>query len=135
MSAVYFQLVDDEKNDDSIIKWDFIKIYFQSGADGNIENSNLKFFFGENINFIQVGVGYIEFDIKIREDNNDNFSFTEPGRDIFRLVKNAFTDTFHDARISTSSGVENEQNKYVGPISTIKRLVARKMVIYLHISI
>ena len=51
-----FQLVDDSKIDDSIIKRDFIKIYDQSGADVNNENSNIKFYFGENHNFIQVGI-------------------------------------------------------------------------------
>ena len=43
-----------------------------------------------------------------------------------RLVNNAFAYTHHDARISTSSGVEIEQNKYVGPISTIMRLITQK---------
>ena len=58
---------------------------------------------------------------KSRNDDNDNFSFTAPGHDISRLVNNAFTYTFHDARISTSSGVEIEQNKFVWPVSTIMR--------------
>ena len=38
MSAVFFQLVEDEKFDDSFIKRDFIKIYHQSRADVNNEN-------------------------------------------------------------------------------------------------
>ena len=42
------------------------------------------------------------------------------------MIINAFAYTIHDARISTSAGVEIEQNKYVGPISTIMRLVAEK---------
>ena len=58
MSAVDFQIVDDEKNDDSIIKRDFLKIYHQYGADVNNKNSNIKFSFGENHNFIQVANGY-----------------------------------------------------------------------------
>ena len=49
-----------------------------------------------------------------------------PGNDIIRLVNNAFAYTIHDARISTSAGVEIEQNKYVGSISTIMRLVTQK---------
>ena len=41
MSAVDFQLVDDEKIDDSNMKRDFIKLYHQSGADVNDKHSNL----------------------------------------------------------------------------------------------
>ena len=57
MSAEDFQLIDDSKIDDSIIKRDFINIYHQSGVNVNIENSQIKFYFGENHNFIQVGNG------------------------------------------------------------------------------
>ena len=39
MSAEDFQLIDDEKIDDSIIKRDFIKIYHQSGANVDAESS------------------------------------------------------------------------------------------------
>ena len=122
MSANDFQLIDDEKIDDSIIKRDFIKIYHQSGANVDAENSQIKFYFGEN----QVGNGYLEFDIRIRRDDGNPFTIVAPGNDIIRLVNNAFAYTIHDARISTSAGVEIEQNKYVGPISTIMRLVTEK---------
>ena len=73
-----------------------------------------------------MGNEYLEYDIKIRKDKNDNFSITAPGHDIIRLVKNAFAYTVHEARISTSSGVEIEQNKIVGPVSTKMRLVTQK---------
>ena len=126
MSANDFQLIDDEKLDDSIIKRDFIKIYHQSGANVDAENSQIKFYFGENHNFFQVGNGYLEFDIRVRRDDGNAFTIVAPGNDIIRLVNNAFAYTIHDARISTSSGVEIEQNKYVGPISTIMRLVTQK---------
>ena len=127
MSAEDFQLRDDSKIDDSIIKRDFIKIYHQSGANVDAENSQLKFYFGENHNFIQVGNGYLEFDIRIRRANGNAFAIgLAPGGDIIRLVNNAFAYKIHDARISTSAGVEIEQNKYVGPISTIMRLVTQK---------
>ena len=126
MSANDFQLIDDEKIDDSIIKRDFIKIYHQSGANVDAEISQIKFSFGENYNFIQVGNGYLEFDIRIRRDDGNPFTIVAPGNDIIRLVNNAFAYTIHDARISTSAGVEIDQNKYVGPISTIMRLVTEK---------
>ena len=63
MSAENFQLIDDEKIDDSIIKRDFIKNYHQSRANVDAENSQIKFYFSENHNFIQVGKGYLEFDM------------------------------------------------------------------------
>ena len=73
-----------------------------------------------------MGIGYLEFVIKIRKANNTIFSITFPGLDVIRLVNNAFAYTIHDAKFSTSSGVEIEQNKYVGPFSTIMRLVTQK---------
>ena len=126
MSAEDFQLIDDEKNDDSIIKRVFLKIYHQSGANVDAENSKIKFYFGENHNFIQVGNGYLELDKRIRRDDGNRFTIVAPGNDNIRLVNDAFAYTIHDARISTSAGVEIEENKYVGPISTILRLVTQK---------
>ena len=126
MSAVDFQLMDDEKIDDSIIKRDYIKIYHQSEANVDAENSQIKFYFGENHKFFQIGNGYLEFDIRVRRANGNPFTITAPNLDIFRLVNNAFAYTIHDARISASSGVEIEQNIFVGPISTIMRLVTQK---------
>ena len=122
MSAEDFQLIDTEENDDSIIKRGFIKIYHQSGANVDAENSQIKFYFGENHNFNQVGNGYLEFDIRIRLDKDNNIV----DGNVIRLVKNAFAYTIHDARISTTAGAEREQNKYVGLISTIMRLVTEK---------
>ena len=127
MSAEDFQLIDDSKIDDSIIKRDFIKICHQSGANVDAENSQIKFYFGENHKFIQVGNGYLEFDIRVRRANGNAFAIgLAAAADIFRLVNNAFAYKIHDARISSIAGVEIEQNKYVGPISTIMRLVTQK---------
>ena len=123
-------MIDDSKIDDSIIKRDFIKIYHQPGANVDAENSQIKFYFGENHNFIQVGNGYLEFDIRIRTAAGRDFSIAAnpdpPGIDIIRLVNNVFAYVIHDARISSAAGVEIEQNKYVGPISTIMRLITGK---------
>ena len=127
MSAGNFQLVDNEKIDDSILKRDFIKIYHQSGANVDAENSQIKFYFGENHIFIQVGNGYLEFDIRVRRANGNLFNIgLAPAGDTTRLVKSTFAYTNHDARISTSAGVEIERNKYVGALSTIMRLVTQK---------
>ena len=98
------------------MKRDFIDIFQQSGANVDVETSQIKFSFGENHNFIQVGNAYLVYDIRVREANGDPFTIVAPGNVINRLVKNSFAYTIHDARISLSSGVENEQNKYVCPI-------------------
>ena len=138
MRAEDFQLVDDEKTDDSVIKREFIKTNHQSAANVDQENSNIKFYFGENQNFIQAGIGYLEFDIKIRKADNNSFDvaiIAGEANVINRLVSNAFAYTIHDVRIPTSTGVAIEQNKLLGPIFTIIRLVTKKMTIYLHILI
>ena len=67
MSAEDFQLIDDSKIDDSIIKRDFIKICHQHGAEVNNENQNIKFYFGENLNYIQIGNSYLEIDIEVKK--------------------------------------------------------------------
>ena len=126
MSAEDFQLIDIEKIDDSIMKQHFIKTYHQSGANVDAEKSQVNFYLGENLKFFQVGSGYLEFDIRVRRADGNPFTFAAPRNDIKRLVKNAFAYTIQNATISTTTGVEIEQNKYVGPISTIMRLVTQK---------
>ena len=102
-----------------------MKFYHQSGANADAEKSNNKFYSGETHKYIQVGNKYLEFDVKIRKDNVDNLSITASGHDIIRFV-NTFAFTIHDPRISLSSAVEIEQNKIVGPFSTIMRLFTQK---------
>ena len=108
MSAEGLQLTDTEQIDDSITKRDFIKVYHQSGANVDAENSQSKFYFGENHKFIEVGNGYLEFDIRVRRADGNLFTIVAPGKDVIRLVNNAFAYIIHDARISTLAGVEIE---------------------------
>ena len=68
----------------------------------------------------------MEIHIRIKRADGNAFTIVAPENDIIRLVNNAFAYTFHDARISTSAGVEIEQNKFWGPISTIMRLITQK---------
>ena len=65
MSAEDFQLIDDSKIDDSIIKKDCIKAYHQHAAEVNVENQIFSFSFGELFNDIQMGDGYFKLDIEI----------------------------------------------------------------------
>ena len=69
----------------------------------------------------------MEFDIRVRRANIYPFNIgLAPAGDTIRSVINAFAYTVHDARISTSARIEIEQNKCVGPISTIIRLVIQE---------
>ena len=122
MSAEDFQLIDDSKIDDSIIKRDFIKRYHQHGAEVNSENQNIKFYFGENPNYIQIGNAYLEIDILVRKADATNFADT----DEIRLVNNALAYVFQEGRLSTSAGTEIEHNKNLGNVSTIMSLLTQK---------
>ena len=122
MSAEDFQLIDDSKIDDSIIKRDFIKIYHQHGAEVNNENQNIEFYFEENLNYIQIGNAYLEIDIEVARDDGDNFA----DADEIRLVNNALAYVFQEGRLSTSAGTEVEHNKNLGNVSTIMRLLTQK---------
>ena len=123
MSAEDFQLIDDSKIDDSLIKRDFIKIYHQHGAEVNNENQNIKFYFGENLNYIQIGNAYLEIDIEIKK-NDPGVALEDV--DNIRLVNNAFAYIFQEGRISTSAGSEIEHNKNLGIVSTIMRVLTQK---------
>ena len=46
--------------------------------------------------------------------------------DVFRLGNNGLTDVSQDGGLSTSSGTEIEQNKFLGLVPTIMRLLTFK---------
>ena len=122
MSAENFQLIDDSKIDDSFIKRYFIKIYHQHGAEVNNENQNIKFYFRENLNYIQIGNAYLEINILIRKADRTNFTKA----DEIRLVNNGLSYFFQKGRLSTSAGTEIEHNKNLGNVSLIMRLLTQK---------
>ena len=122
MSLEDFQLLDNEPFDNSIIKRDFLKNYPQQGAQLNQSDQNIEFIFGENNNYHQVGNSYLEFDITVRREDNDNF--TDNSR--IRLTNNAFAYCFKEASLGVTTGSDLEHNKYVGPISTVMRVLTSK---------
>ena len=122
MSAEDFQLTDDSKVDDSIIKRDFLKIYHQHGAEVKNENQNNKFYFGENPNYMQIGNSYLEIDIEVRKADRTNFA----NADDIRLVNNGLAYIFQEGRLSKSAGTEIEHNKNLGKVSIIMRLLTQK---------
>ena len=102
-------------------------IHQQNGQQVNDGNQAIKIFLGENITFIKVCCGYLEFDMNIRKPDNTNFVVADDKtKEVIQLVNYAFSYTSHDARISTSSGTENKQIKFVGLISINMRLVPLK---------
>ena len=121
MSLEDFQLEDNEPIDNSIVKGDYTKVYHQQGANLNNSNQNVEFIFGENNNYHQIGNGYLEFDITVR---NTAGNFTNAK--VIRLVNNAFAYCFKEATLTTTGGMEVEHNKYVGPVSTIMGLLTSK---------
>ena len=116
------------KKANSIQKREFVKIYHQSGAKRDDENSNFNFFFGENLNSLQVGNGHLEVDILTRKADNTNFiGNNDNTNEVIRLVNITFAYTNHDACNSTSAGTEIVQNKFVGSLSTIMGLITQSV--------
>ena len=126
MSLEDFQLIDNEPIDNSIVKRDYTKAYHQSGANLNDFNQNVEFIFGENNIYHQIGNANLEFDITIRKvvTAPAHPSFTND--DQIRLINNAFAFCFTQASLSTTGGMDIEDIKYVGQVSTIMRLLTPK---------
>ena len=121
MSLEDFQLINNEPIDNSIVKRDYTKIYHNQGANLNDSNQNVVFIFGENNNYHQIGNAYLEFDITVR---NTAGNFTNANA--IRLVNNTFAYCFKEDSINTTGRMDIEVNKYVGPVSTIMRLLTSK---------
>ena len=122
MSLEDFQILDNEPFDDSIIKRDFTKIYHQQGAQLNLSDQNIKFIFGENNNYHQIGNGYLEFNITVRKKDTTNFHIEDP----VRLLNNRYAFCFKEARLSTNIGSDIEYNKFCGQVSTIMKVLSNK---------
>ena len=121
MSLEDFQLKDNEPIDKPIIQRDCAKIYQQQGPNLNDSNQNIDFIFGENNNYHQIGIAYIEFDITVRDSagNSTNAS-------AIRLVNNAFACRFKQTTLATTGGMGLEDIKYVGQVSKTMRLLTSK---------
>ena len=126
MSLEDFQLMYNEPIDNSIVRRDYTKVYHQSVANLNDSNQNVEFVFGENNNYHQIGNAYLEFDITIRKvvaaPADTNFT----NDDQIRLINNAFADCFTQATLNTTGGLDIEDIKYVGQVSTRMRLLTSK---------
>ena len=126
MSLEHFQLIDNEPIDNSIVKRDYTKVYHHQGANLNDSNQNVEFIFGENNNYHQIGNAYLEFDITIRKVVAPPLNPVLINTDQIRLINNAFAYCFTQATLSTTGGMDLEDIKYVGLVSTIMRLLTSK---------
>ena len=87
----------------------------------NDPDQNVKFIFGENNNFHQIGNAYLENDITVQDpaavfDKNSRL----------RLTNNGLAYAFQEAVLATTSGSNLEHKKFVGQISTIMRVLTNK---------
>ena len=119
MSLERFQLLDNEPFDSSIIKKDFLKVYYQQGAQLNQLVQNIQFIFGENNNYHQTSNAYLEFDNTVRQNDSTIFYNDDP----IRSVKNALSFCFKEARFSKTIGSDIEHIKFCGQVSTIMKVI------------
>ena len=126
MSLENFQLIANEPIDNSIVKRDYTKVYHQPGANLNDSNQSVEFIFGENIIFLQIGNAHLEFDITIRKVVALTADPNVANAEQIRLLNNAFAYCFTHAFLFTTGGMDLEDIKYVGQVSTIMRLLTSK---------
>ena len=86
------------------------------------ENQNFKFFFGENLNYIEAGNGYHEFEIESKKADSANFSIADnirffQKRTPLRFSRRPMIYFFRNGKRS---------KEYRGPVSAIERLVTPK---------
>ena len=130
MSSEDFQLLGSEPFDKSIIKKTFQKVYHQQDAQLNQSDQIIQFTLCENNNYHKVGDGYLEVDITVRKTDTTNFH----NEDHIRVVKNGFAFCFKQSRLSTSIGSDIEHDKFCGQVSTIMKVISKKIMIYYLIS-
>ena len=122
MSSVYFQLLDNEPLDNSIIKRDFTKIYHRQVDQLNQSDQNIEFIFGENNNYHPIGNAYLDFNFTVRENDDTNFLYEDP----VRLVTNGYAFYFKEAHLGTTIGSDIEINKICGQVSTNMSVISIK---------
>ena len=106
MSLEYFQILDNEPFDHSIVKRDLLKIYHQQGAHLNDPDQNIEFIFGENNKYHQIGNSFLEFDITVQDPTARFNANTE-----IRLRSNASAYCFKERLVSTTGRLDIEHVK------------------------
>ena len=122
MSLEDFQLIDNEPNDNSIIKRNFLKIYHQQGANINNPDQNIELIFGEINIYQQIGNAYLEFDVSVRKTAGDCIDASN-----IKLISNAFAYSSKKGTLSTTGSFDLENKFYVGQDIKIMRLLTSKV--------
>ena len=99
-----------------------MKIDHPQGANLNDPDQIIEFFFGQNNSYHQIGNSFLQYDIKVRKDDNTTFN-----DEAMRMVKLALASTYKEARLATTGSYDFEHNKYVGQVSLIMRLTTCKV--------
>ena len=76
-----------------------MKVYHQQGAQLNDPDQNIKFVFGENNNYHQIGNACLEYDTTVQ---NPVAVFGSNSR--IRLTNNGLAYVFQEALLATTSG-------------------------------
>ena len=97
MSFEKFDLLDNKPIDNPFTKTDYLKFYYHQQANVDDPVENVEFIIGENINYHQIGIAFLQFDISIRKDDNNNFN-----DEAISLVKIALANTLKEARLATT---------------------------------
>ena len=126
MNAEDYQLLDKTFFDNMITKRDFSEIYHQREIILSHSGKTFDFIFGEYSNFYQLGNSSPCYELTLRKHGG---AFDDDDNDAIRYVRNAFTHLCEEATVATTGGSKIEVNNYVGPVSTITRVLASKDVV------
>ena len=121
LSLEYFQLLDKEPINKSIIKGESSQIYHQQGAQLIDQIQKIEFIFGEKNNHHQVGNSYLKFNIPVRHPLA-GFNINAE----IRLVNIGDAFCFDQVTMSTTGGMQIELVKLLGQVSTIMRSLTNK---------
>ena len=114
MSIEDFQLIDNETNDNSIIKRDFLKVYHQQAANLYDSDKKIEFIIGENNKYHQNGNAYFRYGLTIEKDVGVAANRVLVNGDAIRLVNNDFAYSFKGAHLSRMGGSDIEHIKHCG---------------------
>ena len=103
-----------------------MKVFHQQAANLNDSDQNIDFIFGENNNYHQISIAYLQYELTIEEDVAVAANKFFVKADAIRLVNNAFANSFKEARLSKTGGSDFENNINVGQASNIMRALTSK---------
>ena len=115
-------LIDESIFDNWKIKRSFSEIYHQQGANPDSPDKIIDLIFADNSNFYQIGNAYLQF-LSLKKNGGP---FEGDKTDTIRLVNSAFAHLLKQANLLTTGESEKDQNKHVGPVFNILRVLTIK---------